>query len=97
MNVTWKKAITVVGGAATVITAASLTTYYTSKYLMKIAMDREPPKAPKGVDKLISGAKPNQDFLNAMEEAAIRLSQQENETVTIRAQDGTPLVGHYMI
>ena len=62
MNITWKKAVKAVGGAATVITAASLTAYCTSKYLMKIAMDREPPKAPKGVDKLIAGMIPSRDF-----------------------------------
>lgn len=96
MNITWKKAIKAIGSAATVMSAASLTAYCTTKYLMKIAMDRYPPNMPKGVDKLIAGMIPSQDFLDTMEKAATRLSQQENETVTIRAHDDTLLVGHWI-
>lgn len=80
-------------GAAAVSAASS---YFTTKYMMKVALDREVPKAPKGAEKFIAGRGPGQDFLDAVEEASERLAQTDNETVSITAHDGIQIVGHWI-
>ena len=45
-------------GAAAV---SAVSSYFTTKYMMKVALDRDIPKAPKGAEKLITGGGPGQD------------------------------------
>ncbi len=78
-------------GAAAVAAASS---FLTTKYMIKVALDREAPMAPKGAEKLIMGRKPGQDFTDAVAAASEKLAERENETVTITAHDGINIVGH---
>lgn len=97
MNKTWKKAAITAGVATSAMATAFLTASAATKYLMRIALNREPPKTPKGTGKRITGAgHSGRDFQHALDEASVRLSRQENETVTITASDGIALVGHWI-
>ncbi len=80
-------------GAAAV---SAISSYLTTKYMMKVALDRDIPKAPKGAEKLIMGGGPGQDFIDALEAKSEKLEKTENETVTITAHDGIQIVGHWI-
>lgn len=96
MNDTVKKVMWASGITASAAAAASLSAYATTKYLVKIALDRQMPVTIKGADKLISGAQIDEKFLCLLEETADKLAEKENEIVEITAHDGTTLVGHWI-
>ena len=54
---------------------ASLSAYVTTKYLVRIALDREEPRAMKKAEKLISGSQSDNDFIIKVNEAAERLAE----------------------
>lgn len=84
-------------GIVTAVTAtAALTAYATTKYLMKVALDRKAPKTLRRAEKLISGSQINDTFLIRLKETAEKLSTRENETVEIICHDGTVLIGHWV-
>lgn len=69
--------------------------HYTTKYLMKLALDREGPKsAAKDKEKLMSSSDMSETVATIMN-AAQNLESKEHEQVEITAQDGTYLIGHW--
>ena len=69
--------------------------HYTTKYLMKLALDREGPKsAAKDKEKLMSSSDMSETVATIMN-AAQNLESKEHERVEITAQDGTYLIGHW--
>ena len=81
-----------VAGVAAVVGIAH---HYTTKYLMKLALDREGPKsATKDKDKLMSSSDLS-ETVAAIMDAAKKLEETEHEQIEITAQDGTTLVGHW--
>ena len=49
--------------------AAAFTAYVTTKYLVRIALDREEPKAMQKAENLISGSQSSNKFLKELKEA----------------------------
>ena len=75
--------------------ALGITHHYTTKYLMKLAIDREGPKtAVKDKEKLMSSCDLSETVTKVMD-AAPKLESIEHEQVEIIAQDGTELIGHW--
>lgn len=68
---------------------------YTTKYLMKLALDREAPKSNTDDSKKVTGAGDLSEFVGIASEASKKLEAQEHETVEIIGNDGTRLVGHW--
>lgn len=69
--------------------------HYTTKYLMKLALDREGPKsAAKDKEKLMSSSDMSETMATIMN-AAHNLESKEHERVEITTQDGTYLIGHW--
>lgn len=69
--------------------------HYTTKYLMKLAIDREGPKsAAKNKEKLMSSGDMS-ETVAAIMDAAQLLEATEHEQVEITAQDGIRLIGHW--
>ena len=90
-NILLGSGIAVAGVAA----AAGIAHHYTTKYLMKLALDREGPKsATKDKEKLMSSGDLSETVAAIMESAKV-LEETEHEQVEIIAQDGTTLVGHW--
>lgn len=75
--------------------AASLSTYLTTKFLVKAAIDREAPKAMQKAGELLSGVQQDNAFLTELAASAKRLEGKPHETVEIVSRDGTNLVGHF--
>lgn len=95
MNRKLKKALKYTAVAACAASAASLSAYVTTKGMVKMALDREKPNmGPKHAK--VSGAKANNAFSRARQEAAEALEKAENEVVEIVSHDGVPLVGHWI-
>ncbi|MGN0106170.1 MAG: alpha/beta hydrolase [Hominilimicola sp.] len=90
-----KKIIHVSSVAAATTAIASLTSYMATKYLVKIALDREEPKALKRMEKIISKSQLSNEFFNKVNETSEKLSKKDSETVEIMCHDGTTLVGHW--
>ena len=90
------KNILIGAGIATAGAAAfGLIHHYTTKYLMKLAIDREGPKsAAKDKEKLMSSSDMSETVATIMN-AAQNLESKEHEQVEITAQDGTYLIGHW--
>ena len=95
MKHTVKEAARTAAMTAAAVTAASMTSFAATKYMVRMALDREPPKAPEAARRLIAGAIPHEKFFKAVTEAGEKLAAKPNETVEIKASDGTPLVGHW--
>lgn len=96
MRNTTKKIIQISSIAAATVASASLTAYATTKYLVKIALDREEPRAMKKAEKFISGSQSSNEFIKEVKKDAERLAEKENETVEIVSHDGTILFGHWI-
>ncbi|MBQ8202817.1 MAG: alpha/beta hydrolase [Clostridia bacterium] len=83
------------GIAVAGIAAVGIAHHYTTKYLMKLALDREGPKsAAKDKEKLMS-SRDLSETVAAIMDAAKVLEDTEHKKVEIAAQDGTLLVGHW--
>lgn len=83
------------GIVATTAAALGVAYHYTTKYLMKLALDREGPKsAAKDKEKMMSSGDLSETVAAIMESAKV-LESTEHEQVEITAQDGTLLVGHW--
>ncbi len=75
---------------------AAAASYATTRYLVKIALDREEPRLLKQASQKIAGSKKiDQTFIQQLQEASERLENAENEPVTITAHDGEALLGHW--
>ena len=90
------KNILIGAGIATAGAAAfGLIHHYTTKYLMKLAIDREGPKsAAKDKEKLMASVDLSETVTSIIEAAKV-LEETEHEQIEITAQDGTMLVGHW--
>ena len=96
MNKTTKKIAAGASLAALSAAVAAASSYVTTRFLVKIALDRRPPKVVQMASTRISGGKGISDvFLQQIEGADRLLRQVEMETVTITAADGTELTGHW--
>ena len=90
--------------AASAASAASAANYLSTRYLARIALDHEiPPMTAKvgsafekTTGRSISGAEKSRDFLDVLYAESERLASAPNETVTITAEDGETLVGHWV-
>lgn len=90
------KLLMITGAVIGASAVAAATSFAATKYLMKVALDREAPKAPKGADRLIAGSMEDNAFLAELTNAGERLRTREHEIVEITAHDGTMLIGHWM-
>ncbi|MBQ7566118.1 MAG: alpha/beta hydrolase [Oscillospiraceae bacterium] len=88
---TWKAALI---GAATVAGAAAVSCAVT-RFLVSAAIDREEPALFHRVTEHAPGLDFNNEFLTAWRGAGDAFAALPHETVTLTAQDGTPLVGHF--
>ena len=96
MNEKIKKCMRVAGIAAAAGAGASLSAYLTTKFLVKVAVDREGPRAMQRAGHLLAGAQKDKLFLAELEAAAKRLEARDSEVVEIVSRDGVPLVGHFI-
>lgn len=74
---------------------SGITSYLTTRFLVKTAMDRELPRGAKIVENRLSGVKANNEFLIKLKEDAEILEQKDLERVEIISYDGLSLVGHW--
>lgn len=74
---------------------ASLSSLITTRYLMRLAVDREEPKLIKVAERAFAGTAEEDSFLHARIEAGNRLKDRPCETVRIVSHDGETLVGHW--
>lgn len=96
MKNTFKKFIRLFRLALATTAVASLTSYITAKYLVRVALDRKQPKAPKGSERLITGSKSSEAFCSERDEKGELLADRENETVELLCHDETVLTGHWI-
>ena len=73
-----KKIIKMSGITVSSMAAAAFTAYVTTKYLVRIALDREEPKAMQKAENLISGSQSSNKFLKELKEAAKKLEEKGN-------------------
>ena len=71
------------GAAAGVITIASVSAWISTKYLLRMALDREEPVLLKTAEKRISGTEQDNGFIRFMQESAKHLEEKPNETISI--------------
>lgn len=76
--------------------AAAAVSYLTTRFLMKMAMDREMPKAAQNAGNLIAGRKADDEFIQVLKRTSQKLAETPNEEIEISAYDGVRLVGHYI-
>ena len=89
-----KKAGTAIAVAGATAALAAISAYATTRYLVKIALDREEPKMYKDAEPKLAGTMVSREFLDAIDESAKELSAKEHEVVEITSYDGHTLVGH---
>lgn len=83
-------------GVATAGTALIAAVHrYSTKYLMKLALDRDAPKNISDNSKKVTGAGDLSEFIDIASKASEKLAMQEHEIVEITGHDGTQLVGHW--
>ena len=70
-----KKIIKMSGITVSSMAAAAFTAYVTTKYLVRIALDREEPKAMQKAENLISGSQSSNKFLKELKEAPKQLEE----------------------
>ena len=89
----WKAAALTTAAAA----AASVTSWWVTKNLVNIALDREEPPAAQKAERLISGKAKDEEnaFLRQVEENGERLAARQSETIRITSHDGISLTGHW--
>lgn len=85
------------GGAAVGTAAvATLSAFVTTKYLLRMALDREAPKLMKLAEKKVAGSAQDNSFFSALNAADKRLAQKETTIVRITSYDGQVLFGHWI-
>ncbi len=98
MNKTVKKVLLGVGISAAVASAVTLATYGVTKELLGVALKRDHALAQKQMHKKrqkLSGLEYTAEFLKEIENAEQRLRERDTETITLEADDGVTLVGHW--
>ncbi len=90
-----KKAMVGIGVAAAVSALAAGAHRITSKYLVKLAIDRRVPKrVERDKERLLCSSEVS-DVLTKLSEAAQKLEAMEHRIVELTAEDGTTLIGHW--
>lgn len=83
------------GIACGAVGAASLSAYLTTKYYLKLAIDREAPRLMTLTGKLVSGTVHNSEFYKTRMAKGKALSAKACEIVQINSHDGLKLAGHW--
>lgn len=96
MTMDEKKVLRAAGLLAASAGAASLGTWLTTRFLVKVAVDRVLPHGVEKAGDLLTHIEKNDAFLRELEEGARRLEGRESEPVTVTARDGVTLVGHFI-
>ncbi len=95
MKKTKNKIPAVIGTVSALTAVAAASAVFTTKLLVKTALDRNEPQIMKKTSNLISGSSHNGEFKALCASKADCLESQPHETVTITASDGTKLIGHF--
>ncbi len=95
MDKNTKKIIMISSLTAVTVSAALAATYYTTKLLASIALDREAPPVIKKAGTLIAGSKKDSELAKQLDAAAARLEEKDTETVSIISSDGVELTAHW--
>lgn len=91
-----KKAIVKTAGILSATSAlAGATAYFTTRFLVKTAINREEPKIMEKAGDLISGTLVEEEVLKRQKQAAEKLAAARTETVKITSYDGVELAGHW--
>jgi len=90
-----KKILAGIGAVSTVAAAAAAFHRFTVNYLMKLAVDRHPPKSFGKSQNKMMGSEELAAMVTAAAIASKELEQMPHETVSITSFDGTELVGHW--
>lgn len=83
------------GGIALLMTILASASYYITKTLMGLAMDRKVPERLRRGQEKVSGAQKGNIFEAERQQAAQRLELSDHEEVTIIGRDGITLTGHW--
>lgn len=94
-DVTVNKWLLIVILALVAAAVAVITTYLTTRLLLKVALDREGPKFMQKAEKMIAGAMIDPTFLKVLEDSAEALAAKPHELVRIQSDDGQTLLGHW--
>ncbi|MBE6768894.1 MAG: alpha/beta hydrolase [Ruminococcaceae bacterium] len=95
MKKSTKRFLIGVGAATAGAAVIGTVQHVTTKYLMKLAIDRQGPKsAERDKEKMMASDAVSQ-AVTAVMDAAQTLETRPHERVEITAQDGTPLIGHW--
>lgn len=95
MDKNTKKVIVISSATAAVVTATLAATYFTTKLLASIALDREAPPVIKKAGNLIAGSKKNDEMNQLVTETSAALEAKVHETVSIISSDGIKLTAHW--
>lgn len=95
MGMTKKKIAKVSGTVLATSAIAGMMSYFTTRFLVRTAINRKEPKIMEKAGDLISGAVVDEEILRKQKEAAERLSELELESASITGYDGVELVGHW--
>lgn len=96
MKKTTKQVLTTAGVLGATAAVASLSAVVTTRFLGKVALDREQPNQFRKAQGAISGKKADTPYQTQRQAGTERLQQTEQETVEILARDGVPLIGHWI-
>ena len=91
-----KQGLCVLTAGACSVAAASAVDFSITKTLIDIALDREPPKILGLLQNSISRSTRTNEFLHEMARTEEKLLEKNNTVVTITAEDGTELTGHWI-
>lgn len=97
MNKTTRAILTGAGAAVAGMAAMGTAAYTSTKYLVRVAMDRQNPntKAMEKTKEKIRGYEDTAAFLNTMELAEQKIKNMPHQTIRIKSHDGYTLVGHW--
>lgn len=90
-----KAAVKLIGAVAATSTLAGMTAYFTTRMLVKTALDRKEPKIMEKAGNRISGALVDEEILKRIHAAGQKLEATETREVSVIADDGVGLIGHW--
>lgn len=90
------KGLKIALGAAGVAAVSAGVSYYVTKLLADMALDREKPKVLRNFGSVIAGGGIDPEIMRSIDEAAQRLLDRPRKDIEITSHDGIKLVGHYV-
>ena len=84
------------GVTAAMMALAELARHSAASYLVKVALDRQIPPHPMGIERKIAASCADPEMLQQLQQAGMLLKNCPHETVKLQSRDGTLLVGHWM-